>query len=802
MDPEPVTGAGSERRFFKRLVPGRFRERLLLAMVTLVVGSQLIAGYALSETVREDSFAKASKDLDIGRRIFARVLESRSTDLLESVRVLSADFGFKSAVATRDTATIGTVLENHGARIGADLVLLLDNPGTLIAASRSVDDALGSRPFPRLHLAAQRMGEATAVGIVGDRLVQLVAVPVRAPVPIAWVMMGFNIDGALAEEMRELTGLEVSFAGASGDGRWRLVSTLDADVSAALVEALPEITARGGVRPFEALDGRFLSVLVDLPVVAPDRGLAVLQMPSSEIAAAYSRLQGQFLVVLMLTLALALVVGLAFANGISRPIQRLIDAAQDIRAGNYGNRVEVRGGGEIGLLAVAINGMQEGIAERETQIRFQATHDELTGLPNRRFVEEDIGARLAAGRHFALLLLSINGFRSINDALGYDVGDRVLCGLADRLRASMRRDTQIARIGGDEFLIVIEDVDAGAALRRAGEIRAQLGQTIEVDGSPVAMSVSLGVVASPEHGDDANRLLRRADIALGAAKTDRAGIRAYVPGQDEQHLRELQLMRDLVGAIETRSLSMRYQPKVTAGGGEVEQVEALVRWEHPEFGFVPPDEFVFLAERSGLVRGLTSVVLEMVLDDLAAWRQRGLELVVCVNLSARDLADVALPGRVRAALAARGLSGRDLVLEITESALLEDPDRAVQVLDELRRADIDLSVDDFGTGYSSLAQLRRLPVSELKIDKSFVLALEDSEGDRVIVQSTIALGHALGLTVVAEGVETAAAWRLLEAFDCDRLQGYYIARPMVAEALLDWLDAWQPGEVKAQVAAA
>lgn len=807
-----MTSAPRERRRPSRLLllPGRFRERLLLAMATLVVGSQLIAGYALTETVRADNLEKAARDLEVGRRVFTSVLESRSTELLESVRVLSADFGFKSAVATRDTATISTVLENHGARIGADLVLLLDNPGTLIAATRDFGGELGSVPFPRLHLAAQRDGEATAVAVIGERMVQLVAVPVRAPVPIAWVMMGFEVDLPLATEMAALTGLEVSFAGAGAGagageaegGQWLLVSTLGSGERGLLRANLPEIGGRGGAAPFYTTRGDYLTVVVNLPVAAPDRGVAVLQMPGAMIMAAYTTLQRQFLVILLVTLALALLVGAAFANGISKPIGRLTNAASSIRSGDYETRVEVRGGGEIALLADAINDMQDGIAARERQIRHQASHDELTGLPNRRFVEAELEVRLRSGTSFALLLLSINGFRGINDALGYDVGDQVLCTLADRLRSIMRRDTAIARMGGDEFLVVIEEADLAAVLRRAAEIRPELGRSIDVDGSPVAISVSLGAVASPEHGTDVNRLLRRADIALGAAKGGREGIRAYVPGQDEQHLRELQLIRDLVVAIELRALTMVYQPKVRAGSGTVEQVEALVRWEHPELGFVPPDEFVFLAERAGLIGSLTAAVLDMVLHDLMSWRRAGLSLVVCVNLSAQDLMDADLPRRIRRELARRGLNGADLIAEITESALLLDPDLAVTVLEDLRSSGIQLAVDDFGTGYSSLTQLRRLPVSELKIDKSFVIDLEHSEDDRLIVQSTISLGHSLGLSVVAEGLESAGAWRLLEGFGCDRLQGYYIARPMPAAELAGWLEGWRPDDVKAQVTAA
>ncbi|MDZ7827385.1 MAG: EAL domain-containing protein [Gammaproteobacteria bacterium] len=524
-------------------------------------------------------------------------------------------------------------------------------------------------------------------------------------------------------------------------------------------------------------------------------------MPAESITSAYRTLQRQFLVILLLAGGLSLGVGIVFAGGISRPVARLIAASRRIREGDYAPRVEVRGGGELALLADALNDMSAGIAEREERIRHQASHDDLTGLPNRRYIEQEIAQRLQDGRSFALLLLSVDGFRAINDALGYDTGDRVLRMLADRLRTLMRRNTLIARIGGDEFLVVMEGADADQALRRGREVRPALCETMEVEGSPVAVSLSIGVVATPEHGGDADRLLRRADIALGRAKREAGPIRVYEPGEDEQHLRELRLLRDLRVAIDERGLSMRYQPKVRTRDARVDQVEALVRWQHPELGAIGPDEFVFLAERSGLVQRLTAAVVAMVLDDLATWRAAGRDLVVCINLSAHDLADARLPEMLRLELERRSLSGRDLVLEITESALLVDPAGAVQVLEALRVQGIDLAVDDFGTGYSSLAQLRRLPVTELKIDKSFVLELEHSRDDRLIVQSTIALGHGLGLSVVAEGLESAGSWALLESYDCDRVQGFHVARPMLADELEAWLDAWSPEVAKEAVAA-
>lgn len=792
----PAADVPERRRRFAIPLPRRFRERLLLAVCALVVGSQLVVGLAVSRTVREDSFEKARGELEVGRRVFEKLVSARAADLLETVRVLAADYGFKSAVATRDTTTIASVLENHGARVGADLVVLVDNGGDLVAATRALGDAVGARPFEPLHLAAQRSGEGTGVALVRDRLVQLVAVPVRAPLPVAWVMMGFEIDEALARELKELTHLEISFVGDRPDGPAAVVSTLGAEDAAALRQARSAWTAAAGGEAFLALGERYLTTAVPLPVAPPAEGFGVLQLPEALVTGAARALEGQFAVVLILTLALSLGVGLVMARGISRPIQRLVAAAAAIRAGNYDHAVAVRGGGELSGLAEALNDMRQGIARREQRIRHQAVHDALTGLPNRRYVEQAVAQRVRGGGAFALLRIDVLGFRAVNDSLGYEVGDRLLVALAGRLREALRPGTEVARIGGDEFLVIFDGADCVAATARGRELHDRIAAPFDIDGSPVAIGVAMGIVESPRQGREENRLLRRADIALGRARALQEPVCAYREGDDEQHLRELTLIRDLVVAIREHQLSMVYQPKIHARTGVVEQAEALVRWNHPELGQIPPDEFVFLAERSGQVTALTAEVVGLVLDQVAAWRRQGIGLVACINLSAHDLTDPRFPARLQAAITRRGLRAEDVVLEITESALVEDVERARQVLEALRAMGLELAVDDYGTGYSSLSQLRRLPVTELKIDKSFVLALEQEPEDQEIVRSTIMLGHALGLTVVAEGLESAAAWRLLDAWGCDRLQGYLVARPMPAEDLPAWLAHWDPARTR------
>lgn len=787
------------RRF--SLWPERFRERLLIAMVALVAGTQLVIAVAALGTVREDGLERAGQELEVARRVFTRLFERRARDLLESTRVLTADFGFKAAVASRDTPTIATALENQGARIGADLVILLDNGGQLIAATRNVDLPRDQALFPGLQQRAQRLGEATSVVVIDERVLQLVAVPVRAPLPIAWALMGFEVDEVLARELAELTSLDVSFVGVAGDGAPVAVSTLDASTLATVLGEHATLPAAPASTPAFMVDGSLLTTVVELPVAPPMAVSVLLQMSEASVFAAARRLEAQFVVILVLTLAAALVIGLALARGIARPLQRVVAVADRIRRGDYGQRVAVRSGGEIARLADAVNAMQEGIAEREARIRQQGLEDALTGLANRRFVEAALDDRLEREETFALLLVNLDGFRAVNDSLGHDVGDALLRCTADRLTASARPDTAIARIGGDEFVIVVEGADTEAALRRAAALRPALCEPVDIDGSPVAVSATIGVVASPEHGRDANRLLRRAGIALAQAREARVGVLACPTGADEAHLRELRLIRDLVGAIQAGALHVVYQPKVDVADGCVRQAEALVRWQHPELGFVSPEEFIFLAERSGQIRALTQLVIGRVLDDTVAWRAAGLTVAPCINLSAHDLADAGLAESVREALATRGLEGAGLGVEITESAVLEDESVAVANLEALRELGLEIAVDDYGTGYSALSQIRRLPITHLKVDKSFVMEIEEKEDDRVIVRSTIALGHALGLAVVAEGLETIGAWRLLDEYGCDQLQGYHIARPMELDAFVAWARAWDPSAALADVEA-
>jgi diguanylate cyclase (GGDEF)-like protein len=434
------------------------------------------------------------------------------------------------------------------------------------------------------------------------------------------------------------------------------------------------------------------------------------------------------------------------------------------------------------LLAVFVAGRQAARRHHE------ATHDRLTGLLNRPRFGEVVGELIAAReRRFAILLLDLDRFKEVNDALGHVYGDRLLREVAARLAREVPEAYALARLGGDEFAVLLAPLlGEDDALEAADRVAAGLRGPFEVDGVALDAEASVGIVLYPDDGGDSDTLMQRSDVAMYHAKAAQIEYARYSRDHDHHSPARLGLMAELRAAIDARALVLHYQPKLDLRTGRVAGCEALVRWDHPELGLLAPAAFLPMAESTSIIRPLTRRVLEQALGDCAAWRQRGLDLGVAVNVSARCLLDASFPATVRDHLAGAGVPAGVLSLEITESAIMADPALTRTVLDALHRMGVGLSVDDFGTGYSSLSYLQQLPVEELKIDRSFVAAMGE-ETSAVIVRSTIDLGRNLGLRVVAEGVEDEAVLEQLRALRCPVVQGFLISRPLPAPALVDWL---------------
>jgi diguanylate cyclase (GGDEF)-like protein len=462
-------------------------------------------------------------------------------------------------------------------------------------------------------------------------------------------------------------------------------------------------------------------------------------------------------------------------------------------------------------------------ARAEEQLR-----DPLTGLPNRQWLLERTLTALEAARgpgvcgevtgssaggwvgvppaagwgRVGLILIDLDKFRSVNDTLGHLAGDRLLLQIADRLRLALPRGAEAARLGGDEFAVLLPSCDSATSAQRVGRaLVAALGSPINLDGLSLVLEASAGVAVFPDHALDAEGLLRRADVAMYQAKRDRSGVEVYEITRDGNTPDRLGLLGDLRRALDAGEVELHYQPKVRFDG-QVAGLEALVRWVHPERGRVNPEEFITMAETSGLMPQLTEYVLDTALAQIARWRAMGLDVPVAVNVSPRDVHSPGFAGAVAARLARHGVPPGSLQLEITEHVLLEDPQRAADTLNGLTGHGVKMSLDDFGTGYSSLVHLRRLPVSELKIDRSFVARLVVDTEDAEIVRCTVDLAHSLGLLVVAEGVEDDETWEALRDLKCDAVQGWLVAAAMPPDETTNWLRArgergWQRPAVAA-----
>ncbi len=455
----------------------------------------------------------------------------------------------------------------------------------------------------------------------------------------------------------------------------------------------------------------------------------------------------------------------------------------------------------------------------ERQLRNQALHDSVTGLPDRALFHESVVQAISEaqqdGSELAIFVMDLDRFKEVNDTLGHVCGDKVLQEVGRRLREAVREGDSISRFGNDEFAALVRQARRAQVLEVVRRVRGTIEQSIDLDGLPVNLGASIGISAYPRDGVDVESLLRCADTAMYLAKDSNLGYAFYDASVDTRAATRLGLIGDLRHAIEDQELVLHYQPKIAVRSGRVVGVEALIRWHHPARGLMMPSEFIPVAQQTSLIKELTLYVINEAGRQWRAWADEGRRLPIAVNLSMRDLVDPGFPGEVATLLGKWRMPVTMLKLEVTESSVVDDPKRTEDVLERLGAMGLRFSIDDFGTGYFSLAHLKRLPIDEIKIDRSFVSAMAAHEEDEVIVRSTIDLGHNLGLSVVAEGVETRSVMERLVPFGCDVAQGYYLGRPMPAEELQIWLDQhpasgepvtakrkFREGTVRARVASA
>lgn len=772
------------------------RRSLILRLVGLSLLLLLIvqaAGFAVVQgTIERNARAQIAQALDLDENVWRRLLEQNADKLRQGSALLAADYGFRSAVNSGDEDTIQSVLENHGSRIGATVTALLGTDMALRAVSLSGSMDAFPATLQQLVPPLAAAPQGSQIAVMQGQPYQFVMVPLRAPVVIGWVLMGFPIHQPLADEMRQLLSVHVALVVKGADGKTLVpVSTLPPGPLAML--------QRQGVPSGELQtpEGTLLARAIPLASVGGEVQ-ALLLRSVDEVLAPYRQLQ-VLLAIITVAGVLLFAVGTGLvAQRLTTPLRSLLAATQRLSRGEYDVPLEHTGrSDEIGNLARSFDHMRVDIGTQQSEIRRLAYWDRLTGLPNRERFREAVVQAIAgaadgtgAAAHplpLAVLTLDLDRFKHVNDVLGYAFGDRLLQAVAERLRQQVPSpDNMVARLGGNEFAILLQGADAAAAHATALRITQSFEEALAFEDQTVDLSAGIGIACWPGDADDADTLLSRSEIAMYAAKRRLSGALQYDASFDSASSETLSLLTELRHAVEHHELRLYLQPKVALHGQPGLAAEALVRWQHPQRGLVPPMQFIPFAEQTGFVRQLTLWMLEAVARLLADPRAQGLPLRVSVNLSTRDLMDPELSARLADILVRHGVAASAFCLEITESAIMDDPLRAEAMLNRLSEQGFKLSIDDFGTGYSSLAYLKRLPVDELKIDKSFVMGMEAGEDDAMIVRSTIDLAHNLGLTVVAEGVETAAILERLRALNCDEAQGYHIARPLPVDDFLAW----------------
>jgi diguanylate cyclase (GGDEF)-like protein len=758
----------------------------VLALLLLVVVAAVY--FAVKTATNRAVENQAQVQLETGSQVFERLLDLRGRRLQYGLNWLTADLPFRQSVTEGEPAAILAALRRHGTGLTSSEVFVLGLDGQVMISTLQALTPGQAFPYNDALRQARRSGLQMLIVALDGRPFLLVQQEVVDLAPIARVAMGFPMDEVFASELRSMSNLEVSFISVQQGQPGELFSTqpdafqasIASDLQAPYINPVPQLNLFHGQR--------YLSQVLPLGNTADGGEVRVLlQSPLDHALESFAPLDRQFLAIALVVLLVSLAGALFLARRVSRPLNALVEAAERIGAGDYRTPVRVRSHDEFGLLAQAFNAMQTGIAVRERQLAHNALHDPLTGLPNRALAMERLGSAISAGRPVVLLYLGIENYRVINEGYGPEGVEEMLREASRCLLSSLSASDTAARITGSEFLLLLENTEIDRVVALADRLYGLLTEPQRIGGDELRHEVSIGIAAYPADGQQVEELISRAAIARHDAAALPGYLQIYQQDRDLAHQRQISLIRDLRRAAAEGELYLCYQPKLDLTHGHVRQAEALLRWQHPTLGLVSPAEFIPLAERTGSMGSLTHWVIEEAIRQLAEWEVRGLQVQLSVNISVDDLADDGLALRVTELLAHYRVSARQLIFEITESAIMHNPAQALSVLEQLRGCGISLSVDDFGTGYSSLAQLQRLPVQELKIDQSFVRNLDSTSGDGVIVRSTIEMSHNLGLKVVAEGVEFEPSLKLLKLWKCDTAQGYLISRPLNAMAFEMWM---------------
>jgi diguanylate cyclase (GGDEF)-like protein len=759
------------------------RGRIIALCVGLVLLTTLVSLLSSWWSTNRFNNQKLVEDINVAENVFKQYLSAKESLLLTAAKVLTADFGFKQAIATQDADTISSVLNNHSRRINADLMMLIDLSGQLVSANTELDHT--SDEFTPLMRELLKHAEQSNFIIIDKTLYQVILLPVRAPRTVAYSLVGFKITDLVAKELKNLTTMDVSFIGQEDDV---VETSLTDDIygSSVLEHFNNKMTHRiFGEKPV------YRNRIIQLPSLS---GHQVTVLLSADLTLSYREFEQLFFTIIILaviTVFIGVLTSGFLAKNLTTPLLQLTLLAQQFARGNYqADFVGKKQSSEITTLIDAFNNMGNDIKEREQQISFQASHDSLTGFLTRSAMLEKMESLLGLGIDYTLVAIDIRGLRHINDKLGPRIGDECLKAVAERICEYSEQIGGVnARIGGDEFLTLFPSQKAGQLKSSVMELMAQLQVGYLIRGLNITLRFSTGVVHCMSQGVNPDDLMRRVLIAVDTASSEQKNVHYYQEGEDEEHLERLAIIDELKQALfdDDGQLFMTYQPKLNIKTQCIDKVESLIRWQRKDGQWVSPELFIDLAEQSGVIVELTAWVVKTVVSQVAQWQQMGISMQAAINVSAQDIAYPSFYSHLAKQLKTHQLSGHLITIELTERDMIENEEQGIKALENLKGLGVKISLDDYGVGQTSLGRLKSLPIDELKLDKCFILKLDQSKQDQYIVQSTVSLGHQLGFSVVAEGVENEASLDLLTQIQCDYAQGYYLSRPLKSEQFIQWL---------------
>lgn len=762
------------------------KNRIIIVCVGLVLLTTMVSLASFWWSTSQFNEKKVTQDIDVAENVYKQYLSAKESLLLTAAKVLTSDFGFKQAVATRDADTISSALYNHSQRINADLMLLLDLSGELISSNRSKQQF--SNDLKQLMNELLNNSEQSSFVVLDGELYQVILLPVRAPRAIAYSLVGFKISDNVATELKNLTGMDVSFISQSDElVRSSLVSRPETFVPNSYFQQATTSRIFGEQPIYRNRD-------LDLPSLKKHPVNVLLSADLTQNYTEFERLFFSLIFLALITVVIGVITSSLLAKNLTMPLSQLATLARQFARGNYSvETMSKKQSNEISTLLDAFKNMGNDIKEREQQISFAAKHDTLTGFYNRSAMLEVLSESLAENQQYTLVAIDIKGLRHINDKLGPRVGDDCLKSVACRIAGfSDELGGFHARIGGDEFLTVFPTQTSQNKKSGIPGLMEQLQASYTIQKLNISLRFSAGIVNYPEQGTQADDLIRRVLIAVDSASNEHENIHYYQDGEDEEHLESLNMIDELKQAIsdDDGQLFMTYQPKLNIISEQIDKVESLIRWQRKNGSWVSPELFIDLAEQSGLIIDLTEWVINTVVKQVSLWKQDGIFMQAAINVSAQDIANPGFHANLLKTLKAYSVAPAMITIELTERDMIENEEKGIQALENLKAIGVKISLDDYGVGQTSLGRLKMLPIDELKLDKCFILKLDESEKDQFIVKSTITLGHQLGFSVVAEGVETLGSLELLKTMQCDHVQGYYLSRPLKAELFEQWLEQY------------